>query len=117
MFDENIVKIEKRAGEMYLHEGEYDPIQKECTVIDLLHQFPTALVSNDNDKKAILTHLSCSDAVGYMHDLVRYILQGSFFAINTLEFQLTFRRHLFQIPRVKGQAKQPQISAPTCKRK
>lgn len=75
MFDKIIVRTEEKDGRLYLFEGVYPD---EKTTIDFLKPFPTALPKSQQDKHAILTMLSCSDALGWMHEIVAYLLSSMY---------------------------------------
>jgi hypothetical protein len=71
VFDKLIARTEKRDGKMFLHEGEYEPLSGQPTDPDLLYDFPSAMISDSQDKKSILTHLAAEDAASWMYDLVK----------------------------------------------
>lgn len=73
VYDKYIVKIEEKNGTLYLREGQYPDIK---SALDVIFPFPKDLVTTEEDKKAVLVHLACSDAVAWMHDLVEYFLKG-----------------------------------------
>ncbi|MCJ1243797.1 hypothetical protein MMC30_000994 [Trapelia coarctata] len=68
-FDKLIIKVEEKDGMLLLTEGYYD-------IDDVLVPFPDELVKNERDRQAVLTHLTCADALGWMHDFMRLILKG-----------------------------------------
>lgn len=70
VFDKKITRVESDGKNMILHEGYYDT--------DLLIPFPTELFPCLADKQAILSFLSCSDAVGYMHEIIKAMLTGEY---------------------------------------
>ncbi|KAL8833231.1 MAG: hypothetical protein Q9170_004395 [Blastenia crenularia] len=67
-FDKLIVKVERKKGEMILHEGHYE----ECFV-----PFPAALFPDEKDKKAVLAYLACGDAYGYLDVVLQTMLEGT----------------------------------------
>lgn len=70
-FDLLIERIEERAGRLYVHEGIRDSV-----LTDTLIPFPSEMIPNEQDKKGILSYMSCFEAVGWMHDIIRYLLMG-----------------------------------------
>jgi hypothetical protein len=73
MFDRYIVRKETKGNTTFLYEGCYPTI---ITELDILIPFPHQLVTTDEEKKALLAHLSCTDAVVFMSDMVKYFLKG-----------------------------------------
>lgn len=68
-FDLLVKKVEKRGNKIHVWEGWYAPGQGFA-------KFPVAMVPDQADKKALLTHLACSDANAYMYNLIRESLEG-----------------------------------------
>ena len=77
VFDKEIIRIEEAAGKLRIHEA---PLTEGPKIdVDFLHRFPTALFSGpekEQKKKALLTMLACTDAMAWMHDLAKYLLNG-----------------------------------------
>jgi len=68
-FDKPIIKVEQTDDLLLLTEGFY---QKN----EVFVPFPKELVKGERDRQAVLTHLTCADAIGWMHDFVRLMLKG-----------------------------------------
>ena len=79
VFDKLVIRIEETAGKLRIHEA---PLTEGPQMeLDSLHPFPTALLfgpEKGHNKKALLTMLACTDAVAWMHDLVKYLLDGQY---------------------------------------
>ncbi|KAE9362605.1 hypothetical protein N431DRAFT_358321 [Stipitochalara longipes BDJ] len=71
IFNKLIAKIETRDGKLYIHQGQYP---KSLTGYDCVQPFPKDLFQNNYDKRAILVHWACSDAVDWMQEVVEYVL-------------------------------------------
>ena len=69
-FDILIERVEKNGTDLVIHEALYDK------TIDLYFQFPHHLLPDERDKQAVLTFLTCGDAVGYMHEMLKVMLNG-----------------------------------------
>jgi hypothetical protein len=85
LFDLLIERIELRDGKSYVHEGHYPP---HLTEYESLIPFPESLCQDPLDKKAPLAHISCDDAVAWMADITKHILDSIFHS------QLTFNKCL-----------------------
>jgi len=72
IFDLLISKVEKQGTEMFLYEGKYEA--EETSINHLIFAFPSELMENLDDKRAILTHWTCSDALGWFYDCVKYYI-------------------------------------------
>ncbi|KAJ8067308.1 hypothetical protein OCU04_004663 [Sclerotinia nivalis] len=83
MFDKKIVKIERKNGKLYIHEGEYPDMTSN---LDILHDFPEKLVQNKEDKQAILTFLAAFDAIAWMKDATELLLKGTSKKIEEIVF-------------------------------
>ena len=71
-FEKLITKVEKVDDTLYLYEGvDYGG--------QILVPFPHRLFSCEENKLAALTYSACDDAVAFMRDIVRLILQGKLF--------------------------------------
>ena len=68
VFDRKIARVERIGNEMLLYEGRY---HEDCFI-----PFPTSLFPNEDDKKAVLTHMACTDAYGYMDVVLNAMLKG-----------------------------------------
>ncbi|TVY60736.1 hypothetical protein LSUE1_G007922 [Lachnellula suecica] len=81
-FDMILTKVEKKpegGDTMYIHETDYAKKRKSGKITalgDLVYPFPSDLIPDLRDKQAVLAHLACDDAVGWMHDVVQYFLGG-----------------------------------------
>jgi hypothetical protein len=73
MFDRYLVRKETKGDTTFLYEGWYPHVTSQ---MDMLIPFPHELVTTDEEKKALLAHLACTDAVGWMHDIVKHFLKG-----------------------------------------
>ena len=70
VFEKLFTKVHEKDGILYLTEGQYD---KD----DVLIPFPEELVKNRRDREAVLTHLTCMDALGWMHNFIKMMLEGT----------------------------------------
>ncbi|KAL8773311.1 MAG: hypothetical protein Q9209_001705 [Squamulea sp. 1 TL-2023] len=66
-FDKLIVKVKRKGDQLLLYEGLY---KDECFV-----PFPTSLVKDGDDKKAILVYMACGDAYAYMDVALKLMLE------------------------------------------
>ncbi|KAL8647337.1 MAG: hypothetical protein Q9210_005618 [Variospora velana] len=66
-FDKLYAKVERKGSDLILYEGYYD---------DLFVPFPHSLFPDEKEKKAVLTYLACDDAYGYMHVVLKTMLEG-----------------------------------------
>jgi hypothetical protein len=71
VFDLFVAKVEKRGDDIYVWEG-------QPKLGQILAKFPAELLPDMKDKQTMLTYLSCVDATGYMHNLVKKSLEGQF---------------------------------------
>ncbi|MCJ1392212.1 hypothetical protein MMC18_005079 [Xylographa bjoerkii] len=71
VFDKLFTKIEEKNGLLLLTEGLY-------ARGDIFVPFPETLVKTKLDRQAILTHLTCTDVLGWMHDFIDKMLVGFF---------------------------------------
>ena len=69
IFDISVAKIEKKGYKLHVWEGPYSGLQ--C-----LASFPNHLVPDEKDKEALLSHLTCNDALAWMYQLERQLLDG-----------------------------------------
>jgi len=81
LFDKLIAKVEVKGRKLYVQEGLYP---KPISSYDCVQTFPKGLFSNESDKRAVLVHLACSDAVCWMQEVVEDVLAGKILLINTL---------------------------------
>ncbi|CAD6592031.1 MAG: hypothetical protein ASARMPREDX12_005580 [Alectoria sarmentosa] len=70
IFDILIERVEKNGKDLVIHEMLYDK------TINTYFPFPHHLLSDERDKQAVLTVLTCADAVGYMHEMLKVMLNG-----------------------------------------
>jgi hypothetical protein len=56
---------------MYIHEGRY---KQNLTEYGCIQPFPEDLCQDIHEKMAVLDHLACDDAVGWMQEIVKYVL-------------------------------------------
>ena len=70
LFDKAITKIKKEGEDLAIYEGDYNG--------RLFVDYPHNLVTNMNDRKAILSFAACSDAVQFLAPMVEKILEGRF---------------------------------------
>jgi len=73
VFDKLVVRVEEKNGEVYTHEGIYN---RPVSFVDYFLPFPKDLVPKKEDRQGLLTYLACSDAVGWMHDMIKHVLAG-----------------------------------------
>ena len=67
-FDKMFRKIERQGKDLYMYEVEYDwqiPVP-----------FPSALISSENERRAVLAYRSCDDALAYMYEIIKVLLKG-----------------------------------------
>jgi len=81
LFDKLVVKIEEKGGKLYIHEGIYDLLINEHgipyqTEIGVLYPFPSDLIANPTDKHAVLSFLGCEDALAYLSEIIKKMLEG-----------------------------------------
>jgi len=69
VFDISIAKIEREENALHVFEGRYTPTQ--C-----LASFPNHMVSGKEEKEAVLSLLTCDDALAWMHNLIRQLFEG-----------------------------------------
>lgn len=70
VFDLNITRIDVSGGTIHLHAGAYDE--------RVTHDFPDHLISDSAVHDALLSHLSCNDAMVLMHSLFRGLFKGMY---------------------------------------
>lgn len=71
-YDQNITRVEKKENSLFLYDGYYDDDKMLTPFIP----FPHNLITEEQDKQAALTFLTCGDAVAYMHDFFKIMLKG-----------------------------------------
>jgi len=69
VFDVSIAKIEREENTLHIWEGDYTNTQ-------YLTPFPYHLVVGKEEKEAVLSMLTCDDALAWMHDLIGRLLDG-----------------------------------------
>ena len=69
IFDISIAKIERKGQKLHVWEGPYGELQCLAT-------FPTHLITDEKDKEALLSHLTCNDTLAWMYELERQLLDG-----------------------------------------
>ncbi|PVH78506.1 hypothetical protein DL98DRAFT_590250 [Cadophora sp. DSE1049] len=76
VFDKKIAKIEKKDGKLLIHDRDFntEELSKVITEIEMIKPVPHEMCENEEDKKAVLVHLACSDAVAWMHHSVKFML-------------------------------------------
>lgn len=82
LFDRAIISIKRENGKLFIYEG---PVPDPVSSCDYLQAFPDHLVKNDEEKLAVLSHLSCNDAIGWMHDLIKHMLTGRLSVTESVE--------------------------------
>lgn len=65
-----IERVEKNGKDLVIHEAWYDE------TIDTYFPLPHHLLPDERDKQAVLTFLACGDAVGYIHEMLKVMLNG-----------------------------------------
>jgi len=73
LFELEITKVEEKDDVLYVHDGLYNRGDRHGA--DLIKEFPLELVKNDEQKRMLLAHMSCSDVV-LMQELIYYLLGG-----------------------------------------
>jgi hypothetical protein len=77
VFDRRIVKIEEKNGKLYLHEQRPPQMDFEMLrLLDFLVPFPTHLCRTKQDRQSIASYLACNDALAWMHDVIKDLLEG-----------------------------------------
>jgi hypothetical protein len=73
-FEKILTKIEERDGRLFI----YEEISSRPMLIafDALTDFPGHLLVSEEDKKSILSFLASGTAVGWMHNIIEYMLAG-----------------------------------------
>ncbi|MCJ1438853.1 hypothetical protein MMC27_008243 [Xylographa pallens] len=84
VFDKLFTKVEEKNGLLLLTEGCY-------ARDDILVPFPKTLVKTDLDRQAILTHLTCTDALGWLYDFISKMLEG--FSARLEEYSVKGKNH------------------------
>ncbi|KAL8887770.1 MAG: hypothetical protein Q9215_004710 [Flavoplaca cf. flavocitrina] len=79
-FDKLVTKVERVEGQIRLFEGLYQD--------EVLVPFPNSLITDANEKKAVLSYLSCSDTCGYMDVLLKTMLGGISSKFTEISFKL-----------------------------
>ncbi|KAL3419625.1 set domain-containing protein 5 [Phlyctema vagabunda] len=74
LFDKSITKVTKEGDTIHVYEGQY-PVDIKSDM-EAIFPFPSDVFTNDLDKKAILTHLACFDAVAWMHEPIKHMLSS-----------------------------------------
>jgi hypothetical protein len=46
--------------------------------MDFLEAFPESLCESEEEKLALLSHIACSDAVAWLHELIKYMIEGQY---------------------------------------
>lgn len=72
--DYSITGIKLKDGIYYIQDG-------DCGVLDRVNKsyrypFPNELMPDESMKQALLTHMLCTDALGYMHNTIAQLLEG-----------------------------------------
>ncbi|MCJ1398892.1 hypothetical protein MMC11_002093 [Xylographa trunciseda] len=74
VFDKLFTKVEEKNGLLLLTEGLY-------AQDDIFVPFPETLAKTKLDRQAILTHLTCTDALGWMHNFIGISAQLEEYAV------------------------------------
>lgn len=62
---------------MLIHDGASHTATTELLMEDdVLKRFPEEMCNTEEDRKALLAFLACSDAIEWMPKLVQYVLRG-----------------------------------------
>lgn len=72
--DYSIVGISFKNGVHYLQEGDGGTVDRWNK--GYRYPFPNQLMPDESMKRAILTHILCTDALGYMHTTIAGLLEG-----------------------------------------
>jgi len=75
-----ITNVEKKGNTLKLYLLPFIPVMglQNVTDLDLLQPFPSARFQGEQEKKSGLAHNGCSDALAWMHDIIKYMLKGKF---------------------------------------
>jgi hypothetical protein len=76
VFDKDIVKVKEKGGKLLVYEGKYNRSTHRPHG-SVLQPFPNHLLTKEHDKHALLVYLACDDALGFMHETVKYLLSGA----------------------------------------
>jgi hypothetical protein len=76
-FDKLVARIERKNGKMYIHEGVYN-YEGMISEMDFLETFPESLCESEEEKLALLSHIACSDAVAWLHELIKFMIGGQY---------------------------------------
>ena len=101
VFDQLIVKVEREKDVTYLYEGLYS---------STLVPFPSELFPDEQERNAVLVHLSCGDSVAYMHEILKTMLEGNLMLVSR---KLRFARKLLTVSHFTGYTDIRQVSAQT----
>lgn len=86
VFDLSIKKVEKKGDDLYVYEGDYAPET-------ILVPFPESLVEG-NDKRGLLTLLTCEDAIANMQPFIERLLEGEIQPYEWLQLATAMAPHL-----------------------
>ena len=63
-----------KDGKLLMYEGS---TPEAVTSYQYLQSIPIGVINSDEDKFSVLSHLGCNDAIGWMHDLIKYLLSST----------------------------------------
>ncbi|KAH6715763.1 hypothetical protein BKA61DRAFT_719791 [Leptodontidium sp. MPI-SDFR-AT-0119] len=81
LFDRRLAKIENRCSKLYIYDRNFTdhelskPLREDTITVS----FPEMMYKTPEDKKAVLVHIACSDAIAFFHDLAGYLLSACVF--------------------------------------
>jgi len=78
VFDKKVVKLEEKDGKLFVHHEAHEFEGIIRTPTDILVPFPSSICRSVEDRHAVAAHLFCSDAVAWMHDIIKYMLEGEY---------------------------------------
>ncbi|KUJ14539.1 uncharacterized protein LY89DRAFT_736570 [Mollisia scopiformis] len=78
VFNKRVFKIEYKEGKMFIFDDQKPERfpDDEMMACHVPGPFPHSMCKADEDRKALRTHMACSDAVAYLHEVVDHVFGG-----------------------------------------
>jgi hypothetical protein len=73
-FEKTVTKVEEKDGKLYIYETMSSSLM--LIAFDALTDFPGHLLMSEDDKKSVLSFSASGTAVGWMHNIIEYMLAG-----------------------------------------
>lgn len=73
-FEKTVTKVEEKDGKLYIYETMSSSLM--LIAFDALTDFPGHLLMSEDDKKSVLSFSASDTAVGWMHNIIEYMLAG-----------------------------------------